>query len=369
MSNENKFFKDEVLVGPTQYNAPIHLDYLDGLRAIAALYVLIHHAVIQKTPNAPLPYGVVLFNSLFDYGRYAVDLFIVISGFSLMLPIIRNNGVLHNGAITFFKRRARRILPAYYLSMAISLLLIATFIGKKTGTNWDNSIPIGSWDIITHLLLIQDFFYSTLYKINHVFWSISVETHIYLLFPILVLSWRRLGIIITILGGLFFALALWFALARTSLNEYGMSPHYLSLFTFGMLAAQVSFSKVAIWKVAVIATAVLLVISIHPIIKDDLVVGAISGCFIALVASGKLTKVTQWLSWKPLAFVGGFAYSIYLIHAPLLQIITQYIVIPLGLTHTIFIALFLLIGAPVIVAISYLFSLVAEKPFLTARSK
>ena len=177
---------------------PQHLDYLDSLRALAALYVIVQHALLHtQLTKMKLPWLQQLLVDSFSFGHYAVDLFIVLSGFCLMLPVVKNNGRLRTGALQFFKKRARRILPPYYLAMAASLVLIFAIIGQKTGTHWDESIPVGGKDIFTHLFLIQDLFHDTSSTINHAFWSISVEWRIYFLFPLLVLAWERFGPILT----------------------------------------------------------------------------------------------------------------------------------------------------------------------------
>jgi peptidoglycan/LPS O-acetylase OafA/YrhL len=108
-----------------------HLNYLNGLRAVAALYVLLHHAILQVNISSSSSGIVNWLHAIFEHGRFAVDLFIVISGFCLMLPVIQNDGVLKKGALNFFVRRAKRILPTYYLAMGLSLILIYTVIGKK----------------------------------------------------------------------------------------------------------------------------------------------------------------------------------------------------------------------------------------------
>lgn len=169
-------------------NVAKHLGYLDGLRALAAIYVVVFHALLQVNfDQQPLNNFARYFLKFFSYGRYPVDLFIVISGFCLMIPIARGDGNLRGGAIHFFKRRAWRILPPYYFAMALSLLLIWLFINQKTGTHWDVSLPVTNKSILTHLILMQDALgdYAT---INHAFWSISVEWRIYFLFPLLVWS-------------------------------------------------------------------------------------------------------------------------------------------------------------------------------------
>ncbi|HEX6799049.1 MAG TPA: acyltransferase family protein, partial [Ktedonobacterales bacterium] len=94
-----------------------HLGYVDGARGIAAVYVALHHCwqiVWSETPH-PLPFLWSLLDWL-AYGSFAVSAFIAISGFSLMLPVARGDGRLPGGAWTFFKRRARRILPPYYFA-------------------------------------------------------------------------------------------------------------------------------------------------------------------------------------------------------------------------------------------------------------
>lgn len=90
--------------------APVRLDYLDGLRALAALYVVLHHAwlTIWSAEYYKQPVGVLAaLTGWLAYGHFAVSAFIVISGFSLMLPVARG-GVLKGGARRFFKKRARR---------------------------------------------------------------------------------------------------------------------------------------------------------------------------------------------------------------------------------------------------------------------
>jgi peptidoglycan/LPS O-acetylase OafA/YrhL len=339
-----------------------HLAYLDGLRALSALYVLIHHAILQISAGTSYPYLVRPFVLFFAQGRYAVDVFIVISGFCLMLPVIRNQGFLKGNYMDFLRRRARRILPAYYLALALSLVLIYTLIGKKTGTNWDITIPVTSRDLITHLTLTQDLFTDTIFKINHTFWSISVECHIYLLFPLLVLLTRKYGAAAVTVLAVVLSLVLWKLLGKTSLNVYGMSPHYLGLFAFGMLAAQIAFSQVKLWTIPVVLAAI--GAYLYPIIGPDFTAGLCAAALLAVVASGKFTIGRKFLCWPPLVFIGTFAYSIYLIHAPLLQLLSQYVISPLHLPALQGLVLLLAAGIPVIISGSYFFYVLAERPFL-----
>src|SRR5579859_7905470 len=224
-----------------------HLKYVEGLRALACYVVFVNHAYGQTwlADRHQFPSG--KFLPFFTYslvaGHLAVTVFIVISGFCLTLPVVANGDTLRGGTKNFFKRRALRILPAYYGSVALCLALIYTIIGQPTGTLWDVPVEVTRPDatriaIVSHLLLLQDLFGTS--KINYVLWSIAVEWHIYFLYPMLVLCWARYGpkwvVPIALVAG--YALRLGFADTRIA----RASPQYVGMFAFGMLAAYVTQS-------------------------------------------------------------------------------------------------------------------------------
>jgi len=362
-----------------------HFDYLDGLRSLAAIYVVIHHAMMQVDTKELDNFVIKFIVAIFHEGRYAVDLFIVISGFCLMLPVTRNNIKLPYTYNEFIKKRVKRILPTYYLALLFSLLLIYLFIGNKTGTHWDASIPVNGWDLASHIFLIQDLFGETWLKINHCFWSISVEWRIYFFFPALVYFFKRWGSLTTTLLTIPMSVFLWYVLAGIHLNFYAIAPHYFSLFSFGMLANQSSLLNenipinkkiILFWclKAYVFTALILLLIqskytlNLSSLILD-FIVGSLGASLLTIVASGRFTGLYRLLSWRPLVFIGTFSYSIYLVHAPLLQIISQYILLPLHTSPLISIVFFVTVGLPLIIASSYLFFLVAERPFISKTNR
>ena len=111
-------------------------DYLDSLRALAALTVVVLHAVQQYGLGlddwgvasvrgwlgaGAVDAGIVLaYERLVRWAFFAVQVFIIISGFSLMITVARSpDGRLGGGLRDFFARRARRILPPYYAALAL----------------------------------------------------------------------------------------------------------------------------------------------------------------------------------------------------------------------------------------------------------
>jgi peptidoglycan/LPS O-acetylase OafA/YrhL len=358
-----------------------HLAHVEGLRALAAYVVFVNHAYAQVWNPGSLSFPP-SFLSLFTYslvaGHLSVTVFIVISGFCLMLPVVRAGNRLRGGTAAFLKRRARRILPPYYGAFALCLLMIATIIGKPTGTLWDVPIHVTSVGVISHLLLIQDIFGTG--KINYVFWSIAVEWQIYFLFPLLVWAWRRYGPTVTVLAALAVGYAVRFGFGHTRLAR--ASPQYLGLFALGMLAAYLVQSREAACErarervpwgpMAFVCVALVCVLSgrwgwqlattrFHLI---DLPIGIGAMSLLVLTSRTEGHPMRHLLSYKPLAFVGTFSYSVYLIHAPLLQILWQYVLNPIHLSPVPMFAALMVPGVLVVLAVSYVFFRVFEEPFM-----
>src|ERR1700691_5443939 len=110
---------EPTLAVPAADLAPrIRYDFLDGMRALAAWYVVFHHASVEilfTSDKAGVAPFILANSSWFFWERLAVDVFIVLSGFCLMLPVTHQpTWAVSGGFGGFLKRRAMRILPAYY---------------------------------------------------------------------------------------------------------------------------------------------------------------------------------------------------------------------------------------------------------------
>src|SRR5690242_3496285 len=88
---------------------------LDGVRGIAALFVVLHHCYLMSFDGFPNNTGPAALGFLL-YGHFAVVVFIALSGFSLAVSPARHDWQL-GGVSRFAQRRAWRILPPYWAAL------------------------------------------------------------------------------------------------------------------------------------------------------------------------------------------------------------------------------------------------------------
>jgi peptidoglycan/LPS O-acetylase OafA/YrhL len=359
-----------------------HLLFLDGLRGLAALFVTIHHMWLQLWPQTYhlLPTGPMLFaTGWLGYGHFGVTIFIVLSGFSLALAAAKRGPLTRVDNKSFYMRRARRILPPYYLALVVSFLLAVTIAGKTTGTHWDVSLPVTLPGVLSHLFMMQDLFYVS--QINHTFWSVALEWKLYFLFPLLVAACYKFGPLKTAAVATVLGYAGVVLLHGTPYNDFPI--HFVGLFAMGIAAALLVFSRRPDWRrlsqapavtwTCVASAFILLAVSwthyLRGLFYIDVFVGLITVAALMRMSLGRWPLLRKALESRPLAFVGTFSYSLYLIHAPLIQLVWQYLVHPLGFSRNAEFLLLFLIGTPLILACSYVFYLGCERPFLPSQSR
>lgn len=348
-----------------------HLDPLDGLRALLALYVVQRHVEVffWRVTESHAAQRLSVWTPL-RYAHFAVDLFIVISGFCLFLPVARGGGELRGGAATFFQRRALRILPPYYAAVGASIALL-WLVGQARQFTGANSATV--WH---HLLLVHDAL--SPFALNSALWSVAVECHIYLFFPLLVLSWRRAGAAVTFAWASLLAGGLYVLLLRFPAYRV-ITPQYLVLFLLGMLGAAIYASprwaerKRIPWGV-IAATLIPGMMAVHhfapPRLVDrylgveDVIVGL--GAMALILAASRPGPLSSALSLRPLVLVGQFSYSLYLIHIPILETLARFVAPRFDLSHTSGVVKVLGMGALCAVATggAYLFYLAFERPFV-----
>jgi peptidoglycan/LPS O-acetylase OafA/YrhL len=179
--------------------APRRLGYmpaLDGLRAIAiTLVVLFHYPWIVKPFHSAPVHG----------GFLGVDMFFVLSGFLITTLLLEERS--KNGRVSlkgFYQRRARRLLPAFFVLFVLALIEHFVFSLQPTTAGLIGMLVyMANWVQIWRPDSLGGVFGHT--------WSLAIEEQFYLLFPLLLiglirLGLRRVGLALALVGG---ALAAW----------------------------------------------------------------------------------------------------------------------------------------------------------------
>ena len=292
---------------------------IDGLRALAVIPVIFFHAGF----------------SLFSGGFVGVDVFFVISGYLITTIIIKelNNNTF--SLISFYERRARRILPALIFVILISSIISFIFLTRSELANYFKSV------IFTLLFFSNFYFYknspyfqseSYLEPLIHT-WSLSIEEQFYIIFPITLLLFHK-----------FFKKYIFLMLI------FGFSAsliicQFLALKTGGTLNFYFTFSRA--WELALGAICAYVIVhknlSYSTLIKNLLsTIGFILigfsifffnrqnvypslntlvptiGTSLIILFADRDTFVNKILSIKFFVSVGLISYSLYLWHQPLL---------------------------------------------------
>ncbi|MEU6227084.1 acyltransferase [Streptomyces sp. NPDC047042] len=347
---------------------------LDGLRGLAALYVVLFHCWLYTFPGYPNSSAPPWLDGLM-FGRLAVVFFLVLSGFSLAISPARH-GWRSGGVGEFLRRRAWRILPPYWAALVMSLLISwfvvpASRFGPPTGSS-----------VLVYGLLAQDMV--TAPTPNGAFWSIGVEAELYLLFPLLLfVRRRRWGAVVMVA----FASLPVVVLALTAVGgspEEGvnqLAPHLAPVFAAGVAGAGIVVASDRVrrlpwgWFAVVAALPVLAlgvvrgsVWTVTHYFWVDLAVAPAMTMLIAAVATGRPAALVRLLTARPVRGLGSFSYSLYLIHLPIvlavIRRVAPHFVSP-GLPTFGFT---LLVALPVSVVGAWLFARIFELPFKGNRS-
>ena len=137
----------------------IRLRYIDGLRGIAAFVIVLHHTHLRMVEIAGPSSGLAQGPLFLLPAHCMVTLFVVLSGYSLMLSVLRSNDYQYTGGLkTYAARRCRRILPAYYAALFFSLLPLLPGLLGWPKTHWQSNAPVAltGGSVWAHLLLIQN---------------------------------------------------------------------------------------------------------------------------------------------------------------------------------------------------------------------
>jgi peptidoglycan/LPS O-acetylase OafA/YrhL len=170
-------------------------------------------------------------------GQTGVDLFFVLSGF-LITRILISTKTQPRYFTNFYVRRFLRILPLYYLFLVIFLFVEPLLLGK--------ALPALSehWWWWVFLQNIPQTFGWHAYGPNH-YWSLAVEEHFYLLWPLLVFSLDRRWLVRACFGLVALSFVTRIALLEAGIDGFYFTPTRLDALSLGSL--------LALWEPSIVA--------------------------------------------------------------------------------------------------------------------
>jgi peptidoglycan/LPS O-acetylase OafA/YrhL len=322
---------------------PSYFPALTGIRGIAALWVLVLHAH-QFAGGPPLVIPLPGFRldlaPLFACGYFGVDLFFVLSGFLLSMPFhcAAFDSRPRPSLLQFWNHRCRRVLPAYWVQLAI-LAVVYYF--------WSNHADlVTAGNLFAHAALIQNLVPWPVTLLNPVYWSMPVEWDFYVVLPLLALLLARsrwqLALALVLVFVFAFRVLCYWSLTDVRLQAvmgYGdvqQLPARLDQFFVGICAAWV----VARGRLSARQSTACLVAGIAGIIamayvaapRGDFLVRidvpylyfhhsltAIAFGLITLGAAAGTRLGAALFANRALTFVGLISYSLYLWHYPMLS--------------------------------------------------
>ena len=308
---------------------------LDGIRGLAILLVLIQHYVLDAAiVHTPGWKSHIL--ALFRLAWSGVDLFFVLSGF-LIGGILIDAKKAENYYQTFYMRRFHRIVPLYYLWLALFCVGVFFFGGAKLPPLFllfKRDIPF--W---TYPLFVQNIAMAFQGGIGPLWlgitWSLAVEEQFYVLLPLAIRQWSIKGILRLVCCAIIAAPVIRIVMLRLGsgpLAPYTLLPCRADALGFGVLVAILVRSEI-VWtwleshRKQILLAFLLLGVGIFRLLfirepfRNPLFVcfgySLIAAFYAALVLlvivnPGRVEKLV--FGWSPLVKLGIVAYAVYVFH-------------------------------------------------------
>jgi peptidoglycan/LPS O-acetylase OafA/YrhL len=284
------------------------VDVVDGLRAIAVLAVLGDHGNFGFAASAAPAWTAC--------GARGVDLFFAISGFCLATPVLRGahaSGRIEFSYFRFLTRRLVRIAPPYLVALTAFALLSLTAFGLPTREL--GAGPLGLADGAREYVLEALFLTDLSPAFNSSFWTLGIEMRWYVLFPLIVmLYWRSQRAFFTLLAICYVL----YSFTPWGISDVGTLP----CFMLGIFAADLQITRRSPPRFAgpiallAVASAILTQIASRGIDHGSPVWHFAA---FALLVAASTRAFGRVLRFGPLAYAGRASYSIYLVHAPILD--------------------------------------------------
>jgi peptidoglycan/LPS O-acetylase OafA/YrhL len=307
----------------------MHFASLDGVRGIAILFVIIYHF---SSSLSVLGFANPVFTFL-RVGWCGVDVFFVLSGF-LITGVLFDTKSSPDYFRNFYARRVLRIFPLYYGSLLVVFLLRMALPGAGVWGSHENLLSPGSmlWPglyLENFAILLQG---PSVTGVTTHYWSLAVEEHFYLIWPLLVwLGTRRQIMVLAIIVAAFSMLARVFLYRHGADLDavFGLTPLRMDGLAIGAIASLLIRGPGGIDIVVQRARGVLvgsgvLLIGLlavrHTAHQSDPVMWVFAYPLVsAVTAAGLLVgmgrgPIGRVLSLRPLCWFGKYSFGLYVWH-------------------------------------------------------
>jgi peptidoglycan/LPS O-acetylase OafA/YrhL len=273
---------------------------VDGLRGLAAVSVVLYHAVEGNHITALYSAMPETMRALLENGNSGVAIFFVLSGFVIAHSL---DGQTLTGwsAGRFMAKRSVRLDPPYWVAIGMTMLFSTLAAAVVKGRPIEEySLP----QIVAHVFYLQDLL--GFQNINPVFWTLCFEVQFYLVFALLLLT-RSSKMMLA-------------AFVMSLLWPLRICPEYHGLFTslwYGFLlgvGAYFSWKKTRLVPWFLAYTAVIVGAGAY---RRDVFMIVCAATSLILLISALSNKLTTFLNWRWLQFLGTISYSLYLVHNPI----------------------------------------------------
>jgi peptidoglycan/LPS O-acetylase OafA/YrhL len=344
--------------------ARIRFHQLDGLRALAALLILLHHSGSQRLAQILQSHGLGYLGQLqAQITRSGVELFFCLSGVLLLRPYLRDKRRFD--PLLYTRRRVARLWPPFLAALLLSAAIVATIASKPTWWTAEYRPIHFRWTQCLAQIGILNFGWPTY---NDAWWSLTIELLFYCIVPLIVgiiaARWMTRARLAAIAAA---ALALSLLISTINPASAGAARIFFQLALFApCFATGVFMAKFDLprrWAEIAMAIGIILCcaavawprIGIHA--AWALVYGGLLG--ILLHQRGPLTRA---LSSRPLVWLGERSYSLFLTHFAVFYLINYWCSRLLS-SGTRFFILSRLIGYTAALLIAMLVFHLLERPF------
>ncbi|MGP0069167.1 MAG: acyltransferase family protein [Isosphaeraceae bacterium] len=310
-----------------------HLPALDSLRGIAVLSVMLYH--FNHGPNDAGGIGAMI-SKLFRLGGSGVDLFFVLSGFLITGILIDSKHDRHYFR-NFYIRRSLRVFPLYYAMLAVCCVVLPC-LGLSI-----NEATIGEqgwlWFYGTNLL--QAWRESYVFGGFSHFWSLAVEEHFYLLWPLIIFACSRKTGIWACLACMLLAIACRIGLVMAgghAISAYVLTPCRMDALALGgLIAFGMRIQGEPGWLVRAAVTSLVVTCSVLMylfivkidmskmdgpvlVLRSTLSAGFFGAILILAVNAPQATLAGRCCNIRFLRFFGKYSYGLYVFHYPLIPL-------------------------------------------------